>query len=166
MRLIRFGYNKQRGFTLIELVLVIVLISILSVIGGQMLAQCLNYFITTQNITTANQQGQLAMEVMTREIRYVRSTADIITNTAGEFKFNDIYGNTIDYKLTGTNLMRNANILATGVNTLTFTYSNAAGGIVSGTAVGVIYVTFKINMTLNNTNYNLITSVYLGDITT
>ena len=154
---------KQCGFTLIELIFVIILLGIIGAIGSQMLTQGLNSFITQKNITNAIWQGQLAMERMTREIRYVRSAGDIIINTSGEFKFVDIYGESIDYKLSGSNLLRNTKTIANGVNTLTFSYSDQSGNAVSGTT-DVHYVGITMNVTLNNTNYSLTTSIFLNDL--
>jgi len=155
--------NKQRGFTLIELVLVILLISILAAVGSRMLAQGLNSFLNEQNVINAYWQGQLAIERMAREIRYVRSAVDILTNTSTEFQFVDIYGNTIDYKKSGTNLVRNTEVLASGVNTLTFSYQDKNGNTVAGTT-NVHYVGITLNMTLNNANYNAKTSIFLDDL--
>jgi prepilin-type N-terminal cleavage/methylation domain-containing protein len=155
--------HKQQGFTLIEFVMVILLISIIAIVGSQMLAQGLKSSLTLQDITNASWQGQLAIERMMREIRYVRSAVDILIRTNGQFSFVDMNGNTIDYKLIGTNLMRNAQILASGVNTLTFTYMDKNGNTVANTT-DVHYVGITMNITLNNTQYTLTSSAFLGDL--
>ncbi len=159
------SFTKKAGFTLIELVLVIIIMSIVSVVGATMLAQGLQSFLTLQNTTNANWQGQVALERMTREIRYVRSAADVLTQTSGEFQFVDIYGNTIAYTLSGGNLVRNSQTLASGVNSLTFTYHDNNGNTVA-TSTNLHYVGISLNITQNGSNYAATTAIFLDDLST
>src|SRR5437868_1186657 len=114
--------NKQQGFSLIELVMVIILLGIIAVVISKMYATTLTAAQTEQNVTDALSQGRIGIERMARDMRVVRSAGDISVMTSGEFSFTDMGGNSIDYKLTGSSLMRNSQALADGVNTLTFSY--------------------------------------------
>ena len=154
---------KQRGFTLIELVIVIAIIAIISVVTTKMLVQGLTGMLTAQNVVDANWQGQLAIERMSRDIRMIRSSGDITTNTSNDLAFTDINGNSVEYKLTGTDLMRNTQILANGVNTLTFIYKDKNGNTIGGTADGM-YINMMLTITQKNANYTLGTAVYLRDL--
>src|SRR5690348_6666928 len=99
--------TKQAGFTLIELIIVIVLLAVIAKISSQMLTEGFNSYLTMEKVTDANWQGQLALGRMVRDLRAVRSANDISVNTSSEITFVDSTGTTIDYKLSGTSLMRN-----------------------------------------------------------
>lgn len=64
-----FGCNRQSGFTLIELVTVIVLISILSVIGGGFMLRSAESYHQSVSRSQLIQQGRQAIERITRELR-------------------------------------------------------------------------------------------------
>lgn len=155
--------KKQRGFTLIEFVMVIVLMGIIASVAAGILAEGLNNLLISRKLTDANWQGQFALERMIRDIRFVRSSSDITTSTASEFAFTDINGNSIDYKLTGTSLVQGSQTLADGISGLTFTYydKNGASG---ATGSAIRYVTISLNVTQNDTNYTVSTSAFLRDL--
>lgn len=155
--------NKQAGFTIIELLMVIIILSVVGVAGAKMLTQALQSFLTLQNTSNATWQGQVAVERMTRELRYVRSAVDVLTQTSAQFQFVDIYGNTIAYTLSGSNLVRNSQTLASGVNSLTFTYMDQNGNTITG-STNLHYVGISMNVTQNNSNYTLTTSIFLDDL--
>jgi len=154
---------KQTGFTLIELVIVIALFSIIAAVASQILAQGFQTFITSQNLLEANWQGQLAMERMTRDLRSVRSANDISVNTSSAFTFVNSAGTSLAYTLSGSNLTLNNNILASGVNNLTFTYYDKTGATVTNPA-SIAYVKVALIITQNNTNYSVATAVFLRDL--
>lgn len=156
-------YRKHQGFTLIEIVVVIVLISIIAAISSQMLAQGFNAYLTSEDITDANWQGQLAMERMVRDLRTVRSANDISVNTSSAFTFVNLAGSTMAYSLSGSNLMLNGNILARGVNSLTFTYYDKNGSA-GPSVIDIHYVNVALNITQNNENYSVNTTVFLRDL--
>jgi prepilin-type N-terminal cleavage/methylation domain-containing protein len=151
--------KKNRGFTLIELIIVIVLLGIISVIATKMLAQGFNAYLTGKNILNADWQGRLAMERMVRDIRAIRSpTAGITTATATQLAFTDTNGTDIVYQVSGSNLMRNSQVLADGVQSITFSYFNQ-NGATTGVLSAIDYITIILNITQNNTTFSLTTSV-------
>lgn len=155
--------HKITGFTLIELIMVIVLIGVVATAGSAMISQGLNSLLTIRKLTDATWQGQFALERMIRDIRAVRSANDITTSTANEFAFTDMDGNSIDYKISGTSLMQGSQIVADGINSLSFTYYDKNG--TSGASIAnVHYVKISLNVTQNNTNYTIDTIAYLRDL--
>ena len=68
-----------------------------------------------------------ALDRMSREIRQVRNSTSVLTAAANSFRFNCADNTTINYNLSGTNLLRNNNILASGIGRLNFTYYNNTG---------------------------------------
>ncbi|MES2217271.1 MAG: type II secretion system protein [Pseudomonadota bacterium] len=143
--------NKITGFTLIELVVVIALVSVIAVIASTLLSAGLHAYIQAQRLTDADWQARVAMEIMAREIRNIRSSADITTSTAAQLSFVDVFGNSVNYTLSGTTLLENSNILADGIGGLTFTYYNNALAA-TNTPSAIIAVQVNLTVTQNNTS--------------
>lgn len=150
---------KQNGFTLIELVITIILMSIVSVISMQMLSQGLTAYLTAQNVVTADQQARLALERMVRDLRSIGSSNAITTATSAQFTFTDLSGTSFNYALSGTNLMVNNQILANGITSLTLSYYDSSGNTTS-TLSAIRYITISINVTQSNANFTVSTSIY------
>src|SRR3990170_2805705 len=126
---IRAGSPGQHGFTLVEVILVIVLLSIVAVLGSRMLGTGFSAFFTGRDITDANWQGRYAMERIGRDLRVARSAtaADLTMLPATAITLTDLGGNVITYALNGTILERNGIPLADGVSVLGFSYIQADG---------------------------------------
>ena len=150
---------KNKGFTLIEMIVVIVLISIIAVVSSKMLASGLNAYLTEKYIIDAGSQARLALERMVRDIRAIRSPSDLTTATATQLVFVDVNGVTNTYTLSGATLTRNGQVLAEGISSLTFSYFDNNG---ASTAVlaNINYVTILLNINLQNVVFSIRTSVY------
>ena len=155
--------KSSQGFTLIEMIMVIVILGIIIGMSSSLLTQGLNTFSTGENIVNANWQGEIAMERMSRDILLIRSPADVTTIASNNLAFTDISNNTISYSLSGTslNLTENGNtsILADGVQSLTFSYFDKNGASTATTTL-VRLIRISINITQNNANYTLTTAIY------
>lgn len=150
---------NESGFTLVEMVMVIVILGIIAATASTMLSNGFTAFLTGQNVTDADWQGRLAMERLEGDLRAVRSPSDIATATATQLIFTDMSGTSITYQLSGTTLMRNAQVLADGVGGLTFAYYDLNG---SATAVltSIRYISYSLNITQKGTNYTVATTIY------
>ncbi len=94
--------EKARGFTLIELLMAIVLLGIVGAGISVLLFQGTKSFEMTDLTKDLKEDGTLAVERLSREIRLVRCTTagnncnpqatDIISMTAAEFRFVNING--------------------------------------------------------------------------
>jgi prepilin-type N-terminal cleavage/methylation domain-containing protein len=151
--------KKTTGFTLIEMVIVLVLVGIITVIFSRFLITAVNSYITAKNVIDANGQALLAIERMTRDIRAVRSSSDITTATSSQITFTDSSGTSITYALSGTSLRRNSQVLADGISTLTLAYADR-NGTTTATLANIRYITITLNVTQGNTNFNAKSSVY------
>jgi prepilin-type N-terminal cleavage/methylation domain-containing protein len=153
----------HQGFTLIEMVMVILIMSIIIGMSSSLLTQGLNSFPAGEDIVNANWQGQIAMERLSRDILLIRSPADITTLAADNLAYTDVSNNTVAYSLSGTNLTLtqngNSEILADGVQSLTFTYFDRNGAS-TATATLVRMIRISINVTQNNVIYTLTTMIY------
>jgi len=100
----------KKGFTLIEIVIVIVILSIVSAITIYFLVSSLRVYTMTVNQKTLFDEGKLALERMCRDIRDANSitgsTATSITfiRTHATGAGQDIANETITFQLTGTTL--------------------------------------------------------------
>lgn len=123
--------SDQRGFTLVELVLTVVLVGIVAGMASVFLRQGLNAFIAEDARADITNQAGLAVERMAREIRTLRSrTAADIPGccSAATLSFVDLSGNNIVYTAAGNTITRNGTALATGgAVALTFSYFQQDG---------------------------------------
>ena len=91
-------FTNNRGVTLIELVIVMVLIGIIAFIAADAMSTGFKAFFITDNRKEALDQTRVAIERMRREIRNARSISDIGTATASEFCFINTEGTRIDFR--------------------------------------------------------------------
>jgi prepilin-type N-terminal cleavage/methylation domain-containing protein len=153
----------QNGFTLIEMVMVILVLSIIVGMAGSLLSQGLNTFSAGENIIDANWQGQIGMERMIRDILGIRSVNDISSASASTLSFTNTNGDTLSYTLSGTSITLTQNgssaVLADGVQSLAFNYYDQNGSV-TATPTAIRYVQITMNVTKNNVNYLLTTRIY------
>ncbi|OGT37843.1 MAG: hypothetical protein A3F12_02070 [Gammaproteobacteria bacterium RIFCSPHIGHO2_12_FULL_38_14] len=158
-----FKLKRNCGFSMIELIVVIVIIGILSVITLPMLQTGFNSYFIQRNLSNVNWQGRLALSRMTRDIRNIPATGNITTAGVTQLTFTNNNNEIISYTLNGTNLQRNGLTLANGVNSILFKYSDSAG-VSTGTIANIRYITVTLNITQNNTNITLRTVFNLRDV--
>ena len=154
--------KKNKGFTLIELVIVITIIGITASILGFMLLGTIKAWTFKFNRNDILWDGRLALDRMTREIRTIKNSTSITTATSSQFRFTDAGNKDITYSLSSTNLNRTengtANLLAGDVSSLAFTYYNSSdtvipSPVVSPSATDIRRV--KINLTLTKNGQNV-----------
>ena len=160
----------NKGFTLLEIILVIVIFGIISVAASELLSSQLNNYFTNQAIRSASLQGRYAIDSMVLHIREIKSTANLTTASAQQLSFTDLDGNTISYRQSGTNLLYSYNgtetTLLSGLVSSTglqFSYLGSNGFKLSGTpaVTQIKYINININILSNNVNYSLRTTVFL-----
>jgi prepilin-type N-terminal cleavage/methylation domain-containing protein len=116
--------GRDMGFSLIEIVMVVVVLSIVGLVGSNILFQGAESHFRSRDYREAVQEVRYAVERMTREIREDIDTpsSDITTMTATHFSYNDPNSTSIAFALNGTDLERNSVALARNVTSLAFTY--------------------------------------------
>ena len=140
--------NNQKGFTLIEMVIVIVLISIIAGVAAMIILEGAKSYQKEVSYSDIHNQGRLAIERMAREIRMIRSAtaADISTMTASNIVFNDVNGTNIQFSFAGNTISRSGNTLANNVQSMAFSYYQQDGTTVAGSAAEVWYVQISLTM--------------------
>lgn len=149
------------GFSLVELVIVIVVLGIVASSGALVISRGFNAYFAGRDMTRADWQGRLALERMTRDLRMVRSASasDITTMTATQITYNDTLNNTIIYNMSGTTLMRTQSGVATGladyISALNLSYLQKNGQSAAGSAAQVCYITVQVTVqpTITGVNY-------------
>jgi prepilin-type N-terminal cleavage/methylation domain-containing protein len=129
-----------KGFTLIEIIVVIVILSIVSAITIKFLTDSLRIYTMTVNQKTLLDEGKLALERMCRDIRDARSiTTPAAGGSGSTIRFRrdnattqDVVNEDIRFQLTGTTIEKdkaNPNVtvaLASNVTGFTVTRGQAA----------------------------------------
>ena len=145
--------KSRRGFTLIELIMVIIIVGVLTGISSLYIKETIDLwrFLTFRNEVIS--QERIALMRMSREIRQIKDAYSITSANAQQFQFTDSNSAPIGYLLSGSNLLRNADVLAERVSALTFTYYNKTNQIIATPQVAPnktdIYL-ININMTVQS----------------
>lgn len=156
---------KLRGFTLIELIIVIVISSILLGAGIEFFRLSFNSYLQGQQIADADWQGRIAINTITHDLHALRSTTDITTATASALTFTDLDGTSIDYQVNNGQLMRNAQIVANFVQSITFQYYNEDGVLLSDPVAIASIRYVAVNLVINeNGTMNFVSGVALWNI--
>lgn len=155
-----------RGFTLIEMVVVITILGVIGTIAANVIRSGFSAYYTGQDIIQADWQGRVALERITRELHDVRDRASLTGSSATQLIFTDIYGTAISYQQVGTTLMRAASPGSTqplagdvAASGLTFSYHHISGVTATTTAASMDYITVALTVTTpvtpgSTTTYN------------
>lgn len=134
---VRNYFQSQKGFTMVELAIVIVLIGIIAMTASLLVGQAAQSYQKEDNYSSVLNQGRLALERMAREIRTIRSSraVDIFSCAATNLGFIDANGNRVTYNYTGaTSTLTETNGLGThnladNLSAFGFVYSTPTGGV-------------------------------------
>jgi prepilin-type N-terminal cleavage/methylation domain-containing protein len=155
----------ERGFTLIEIIIVIVILSIVSGITIKFLIDSLKIYTMTVNQKTLFDEGKLALERMCRDIRDARAiTTPAAGGSGNTIVFQRTYATaqdglneTLTFRLTGTTLEK-VKTSPAGTSPLA---SNVSSFTVTRGAAGNEEITLSLTLSLaTGENITLQTKVY------
>jgi prepilin-type N-terminal cleavage/methylation domain-containing protein len=162
-------FRSSKGFTLIEIIVVTLILCIVSAIAIKFLADSLRVYTMTVNQKTLLDEGKLALERMCRDIRDGASNIPVpapgasnsyVTFTRNNATAQDVAAENITFRLFGTTLYKikatpAANIpLAASVSTFTATQGTAAAN-----SLNEITLVLSLSLT-GGGNVTLQTKVY------
>ena len=152
----RFPIPRQPGFSLVELIVVIVVLGIVAGMGAMVMRDGILGYMRGREITTSDWQGRLALERMTRELRDMAapnySNIAATSCNSATFAFSDIDAVPISYTQSTTTLLRNGLQLADNVTGLRFYCLQSDGQTFTTTPSAVYYITVSMIVSTANTS--------------
>jgi len=139
---------REQGFTLVEIVITITLTGIIAGIAAMIILQGMSAYLAEENRSDVQYQAGAALERMAREIRTIRSRADIVTMTAADLRFTDMSGAQAGFTWINPNLNRwngaGTDPLAAGITAFSFAYYQQDGVTLAAAAATVWFVDVSI----------------------
>lgn len=155
--------RKINGFTLIELIIVILIIGIIAAMSSNALLQGTINYTTSQTLGTLDAQAADALERISRIARTIPTSSYITTATSSQFSFKDKTGTSYSYQISSGNLVENANILSSNASTLVWTYYDKTGATTTTTSA-IRFAQAALTLTKNNFSYTYTTSINLTNL--
>lgn len=140
------GYGK--GVTLIELIMAITIVGILAAVSSLYIKETIDLWRFLSFRSEAVSQGRMALLRMEREIRQIKDNASVSAANSSQFRFLDNNNVDINFNLSGSSLMRNADILSSGASGLTFTYYNRANQVIASPMVSPTTNIYRIDISI------------------
>ncbi len=152
----------QRGFTLLEMVLVVLLLAIVAGVASHMLSGGFNAYLIGKDAVEVDWQSRNSLEWLMRDLRAVRSAtaADLTITPASAITFTNTSGSVVSYALSGSTLLRNGQPLADGVTTLSFSYIQKDGKNTAASVGQVYYIMVQLGVTQNGINKTLRATIH------
>jgi len=123
-------FYLRRGYTLVEAIMVIMILAIIGFGFGNFIVTSMQSAVFISGRETVTNTARSAMNRMVAELMRINRPQNIIIAATSECQFSDLDSSMIDFKQSGTSLLRNSDILATGLGSpegLRFTYLDANG---------------------------------------
>lgn len=153
--------KQRRGFSLIELLIVIVVLSSIVGLATKLLSAGLTSYLTSGPITTNASRANIALSTIMREIQSA-SSITALSSGASLITYVNHAGDSVEIKLNGTTLSRNVassadNTLCTNVTTATvgFYADNLTRITLPAQVANVRYILFNMVLENGHTHYSL-----------
>lgn len=145
---------RELGFSLMELIVVMVVLGIVASIGSTVLREGFVGYLRGKEISGADWQGRIAFERMARDLRAIASPTDILAAgcSSSTFTFSDVSETQFSYTLAAGSLNRSGQSLADSVTGLRFTCLLSDGQATTAVASLVYFVNVSMIVATANTS--------------
>lgn len=165
------GHTKaqEAGFTLMELIVVILLIGVIIVVAEMPLNVGVRSYVTGQQFLSAHENGRRVVWRMERDLRNMRKGALALADSAS-ITFDDAYQELTTFSLSGDQLMRNGNVLADAIAALTFAYYDADNNVLgplpldAANLANVYRISYDIAVTSGGETYRFREQIFPRDL--
>jgi prepilin-type N-terminal cleavage/methylation domain-containing protein len=154
--------RSTRGFTLVEVVLVITITAIVALIPSQVMQESIKVYASVAPRLDAAYQARLATERLRRDVREMGNLNLISAMTSTALTFTDTSNRTVSYLLTGSDLTRNGDKIATGVNSLAFRYWQDDGTVATA-ARDIFLLEVDLTIQMRSEPYRIQSAIYPRD---
>jgi prepilin-type N-terminal cleavage/methylation domain-containing protein len=157
--------RRKRGFTLVEMLLAMIIISVLVAAMSQLLIVGLDSYRLVVDRREALQKARLAMNMMVAELTTIADPATKISSISPTaISFANASDVAVTYQISGSNLLRNSKVLAPSIaGGSGFQYYKADGNTANlASDVHRMKITLVVNSEeTSHGNVTLISDVYL-----
>ena len=149
------------GYTLVELVMTMTIVSIVALIPAAVLLESMRVYVHVAPTLDAAYQARFATARIKADIRGLDDPSKLVSLTSSSFSITDASNTKFSYVLVGGRLLRNGDLLAEGVDSLTYRLKGLDGktGI---SAAEVNLVEIDLSVKTGDTPYRVIASVCPG----
>lgn len=121
----------EQGFTLVELVIVVVLVSVIAGAVGQVLVYEIDTYRLISDRNRELQRARLALQFLTRDLRQILAPDSIFYADADSILFDDPNDTVITYTFNQQTLFRNGDALLPNVAEFDLSYYDETGQVLS-----------------------------------
>lgn len=127
--------KNQKGFSLLELVLVIAIIAVIAGILARFLVQGMDIYDFVDERKSLIRESRRAVYFMNRDFRQVKRQG-VTTASGTQFIYTDYDNNQVSYQFASNKITRNGNTLSENVAAFQFRYYRADGGYMTLPVIG------------------------------
>ena len=145
----KIGKTDEKGLTLIEVIVTLVLVGITAALAGMWIVSVANGYIFAKMNMGTTQKAQLAMTRLTKEFKAISAVtawpAGGITYTRADISSGSLAGQTV--LLSGSVLQLNGNTLTDGVSAFTLAYCDNTSCAASWTDATSRFIEITLTLT-------------------
>lgn len=147
-RRINTPFADESGFTLVELIVVLVVGSILVLAINPILSTTIRSYETVTTVSESAQAARIGFNRMLNDLRMVRSPSDVTEISSSAITFADVKGNIVTYAWTGGRLLRDGYLLTDHVSQFQIIPKDSAGVALDPIAGDEDVYSYEVRMTV------------------